>query len=570
MTRTVRIQGEAAQFPQLCANCLAPATQHIPLSGERARGRHRERREFEVPFCDACHDLYQGNTPFHRAVEAATKRMPIAMISMIVSGVLILVFGATGFAMSLNALARDRLAWPWVVSGAFAVLLVASGVIWYTSRRTVEATLPSEEAARRIADWMEAQSIGRQTTHYRMRDWLISRQRYWGAPIPIVYCERCGTVPVPERDLPVLLPHTESWQPGDSGRSPLANLAGFVHCRCPLCDGPAERETDTMTGFACSSWYFLRFVSPHYSDGPFDPRALERWGRPDMYVGGAEHATMHLLYARFWTKGMADAGIVPFREPFPVLRSQGVMHALDPETGTTRRMSKSTGNVVTPDRVASTYGADALRLYLLFMAPFENDTVWEEGGIAGSKRFLQRTWDLVNAVAKTSPAGGRSGDDVLRRTMHHTVQAMTGDLEAFKFNTAVAAAMSCLNVMARHHRRHSVTVGLREAARTFVLLLAPLAPYLAEELWARLGGSYSVHQQRWPSWDEALVSEETFTLVVQVDGRVRDRLAVPVGVDEETVRHLVLESAGVRPHLEGRLVTRVVYVPGRLVNVVTA
>jgi leucyl-tRNA synthetase len=445
----------------------------------------------------------------------------------------------------------------------------------YTDAGTMVASgqwdgLPSDEAAGKIEAWMEAQDIGRRTTQYRMRDWLVSRQRYWGAPIPIIYCDRCGTVPAPEPDLPVLLPHTESWQPGKSARSPLANVPGFVQCQCPRCDGPGRRETDTMTGFACSSWYFLRFVSPQYSDGPFDPRALEWWGSPDIYVGGAEHATMHLLYARFWTKVLADAGIVPFREPFPVLRSQGVMHVPDPETGAARRMSKSAGNVVTPDSVAAAHGADALRIYLLFMAPFENDTVWEEEGITGSQRFLQRTWDLVHAVAETDPSSSRRGDDALRRTVHRTIQAVTSDLEVCKFNTAIATAMSCLNAMARHYRRQGVTVGLREAARTFVLLLAPLAPHLAEELWARLGERYSVHQQSWPAWDEALISTEVFTLVVQVNGRVRDRLEVPIGLDEETARRLSLESESVRPHLEGQRVTHIVYVPGRLINVVTA
>ena len=242
-----------------------------------------------------------------------------------------------------------------------------------------------------------------------MRDWLISRQRYWGAPIPIVYCEPCGLVPVPEDDLPVLLPHIEDWQPGDDGRSPLANVPEFVHTTCPQCGGPARRETDTLDGFACSSWYFLRFVSPQYEQGPFDPDALARWGAPDLYVGGAEHAVMHLLYARFWTKVMADAGIVPFREPFPVLRSQGVMHARDPQTGEVRRMSKSTGNVVTPDEVAEAHGSDALRVYLLFMAPFENNTVWEEEGIVGARRFLERTWRLVNGVADGNWGIGKLG-----------------------------------------------------------------------------------------------------------------------------------------------------------------
>ena len=432
--------------------------------------------------------------------------------------------------------------------------------------------LPSGEAAERIAGWLEERGIGRRTVQYRMRDWLISRQRYWGAPIPIIYCDGCGVVPVPERDLPVLLPHVEEWLPGEDGRSPLANVPGFVHTTCPECGGPARRETDTMDGFACSSWYFLRFVSPGYEDGPFDPAQLARWGPPNLYVGGAEHAVMHLLYARFWTKVMADAGIVPFREPFPALRSQGVMHARDPRTGEARRMSKSAGNVVTPDSVAAAHGADALRIYLLFMAPFERDTVWEEDGVVGAKRFLQRFWRLAVAIAAADPTAGhgtRRPTGQLTSHLHRTIRRVTTDVEGFKFNTAIAALMEYLNEMIAHHRADGVTAELAEATQTFVLLLAPFAPHVAEELWAALGGPYSVHQQPWPAWDETLVAEETVTLVVQVDGRVRDRLTVPAGIGEAEARELALECDGARRHLRGRRVARVIHVPGRLVNVVT-
>jgi leucyl-tRNA synthetase len=430
--------------------------------------------------------------------------------------------------------------------------------------------LPSEEAQERIAAWMEARGIGRRTVQYRMRDWLISRQRYWGAPIPIVYCAVCGTVPVPQADLPVLLPHIETWLPGEDGRSPLANAPGFVHTACPRCGGPARRETDTLDGFACSSWYFLRFVSPQYSEGPFDPAALAVWGAPDLYVGGAEHAVMHLLYARFWTKVMADAGILPFREPFPTLRSQGVMHARNPETDKVRRMSKSVGNVVTPDEVAQAHGADALRLHLLFMAPFENNTVWEQEGIAGAKRFLQRVWTLVAAIAHTTPIAQSTDDPLtnLPTTLHQTIQRVTADVEAFKFNTAVAALMECMNEMSAHHQECGVTRELAEATRTFVLLLAPFAPHLAEELWELLGGPYSVHQQPWPAWDAAQIATETVTLVVQVNGKVRDRMQVPADADDDTVRARALASETVQRYLEGREPRQVIVVPGKLVNVV--
>jgi leucyl-tRNA synthetase len=446
--------------------------------------------------------------------------------------------------------------------------------------------LPSEEAKERIVDWMEAHGTGRRRVHYRMRDWLISRQRFWGTPIPIVYCEQCGIQPLPEEELPLLLPQIDSWQPGEGGRSPLANVPGFVNTICPRCGGAAQRETDTLDGFACSSWYYMRFVSPHYDEGPFDPAALARWGAPDLYVGGSEHAVMHLLYARFWAKALADAGIVPYREPFPVLRSQGVMHALDATSGQARRMSKSSGNVVTLDEMAETHGADALRIHLLFMAPFDGNTIWEEEGIVGSKRFLERTWRLaarvvgfVRSMAQApstewegtwgSETGvPRSGDE-LTVELHRTIERVTHDIREFKFNTAVAALMECLRHMIAHQRAKGTTVELARVTRTYVRLLAPFAPYIAEELWARLGGSYSVHQQGWPAWDPALIDDETFTLAVQVDGRLRARIQVRANTPEEAVRAQALQCEGVRRHLGDRSPARVIHVPGRLVNIVT-
>ncbi len=437
--------------------------------------------------------------------------------------------------------------------------------------------LPSQVAAEQIADWLESEGIGRRVVQYRLRDWLISRQRYWGAPIPIIYCAGCGVVPVPESDLPVLLPHVAAWQPAGNGRSPLANIPGFVRTACPTCGRPARRETDTLDGFACSSWYFLRFVSPRYQDGPFDPAALAQWGPPDLYVGGGEHAVMHLLYARFWTKVLADAespGRVPFREPFPVLRSQGVMHARDPETGQVRRMSKSAGNVVTPDSMAEQHGADALRLYLLFMAPFENNTIWEEDGITGAKRFLQRVWRLADELGGLpGPAQPRNSADEpatnLPRRLHQAIREVTGKIEGFQFNTAIAALMTLLNEMEAHRRKHGATAELAKTTRPFVLLLAPFAPHIAEELWERLGGDYSIHQQRWPDWNPALAADEVVTLVVQVDGRVRDRLTVSTDMAEGDIRKMALSSERVVRHLAGRAVEQVIVVPGRVVSIVT-
>lgn len=477
--------------------------------------------------------------------------------------------------------AHDERDWDFALRNGLAAPVVIAPPEWdggpldeaYVAPGTMVASgpwdgLPSEEARDHIAEWMEEKGIGQRKVNYRMRDWLISRQRYWGAPIPIVYCDRCGTVPVPEEELPVLLPHVEAWLPREDGRSPLANVPGYVHTECPTCGGPAERETDTLDGFACSSWYYLRFVSPDYGEGPFDPAALARWGAPDLYVGGAEHAVMHLLYARFWTKVMADAGLVPFREPFALLRSQGVVHARNAETGEVRRMSKSARNVVTPDEVAAREGADALRIYLLFMAPFENSTVWEEDGIVGARRFLDRSWRLVHDVADQAGEVDEV-DEELRRALHQTIRRVTGDIEAFRFNTAVAALMEFLNTLSAHTAAGGASRQTVDAARAYVLLLAPFAPHIAEELWARLGGAYSVHQQAWPTWDEEAARAETVTIVVQVDGRVRDRLEVPAQIAERDARERAVRAEGVQRYLEGRRVKRAIYVPGRLVSLVT-
>ena len=431
---------------------------------------------------------------------------------------------------------------------------------------------PSAEAWHGIAGMMAEAGYGRKTVQYRLRDWLISRQRYWGAPIPVVHCEQCGTVPVPDEELPVRLPHLPDYQPRGDGRSPLENLPEFVTTTCPGCGGPARRETDTMGGFACSSWYFLRFADPHYQAGPFNPDAVQRWLPVDLYVGGAEHAVMHLLYARFWTKVLADAGLVGFREPFPHLRSQGVLHAPDG-----RRMSKARGNVITPDDVVERHGADILRVYLLFMAPFDHNVDWDEEGIAGTERFLHRVWRLAHAAedrqaSSEDQAGDRTQDAVeerLRRATHKAIRRVTEDVKSLKFNTAVAAMMEWANLLGAHLEERGATPALRQAVEVLIRLLAPFAPHIAEELWAQRGGPFSVHQQAWPAYDPALTLDEVVTLVVQVNGRVRDRISVPAGLPDEQARQTALASPRVQSFLDGRAPRHVVVVPGRLVNVVT-
>jgi len=423
----------------------------------------------------------------------------------------------------------------------------------------------SHEAWQNIADMMEREGYGRRTVQYRMHDWLISRQRYWGTPIPMIHCQHCGTVPVPVEELPVLLPHVPDYLPRGDGSSPLANLAEFVHAACPRCNGPARRETDTMGGFACSSWYFLRFPDREYAEGPFNPEALQRWLPVDLYVGGAEHAVMHLLYARFWTKVLADAGLVDFREPFPRLRSQGILHASDG-----KRMSKSRGNVVTPDEVVDRYGADILRIYLLFMAPFDRNVYWDEDGIVGAERFLQRVWRLCQMVDIDAEDRVRAGpaDASLQIVMHKTIQRVTGDIEAFKFNTAVAALMEYTNALGEHRSQHGASPAFQEAIGIMIRLLAPFAPHIAEELWMQMGGSYSVHQQAWPTHDPALTVEATVTLVIQVNGKVRDRISVPADIGDEEAQEIAMESKQVQRYLQGARPKKTIVISGRLVNLV--
>ncbi|MGD8398787.1 MAG: class I tRNA ligase family protein [Anaerolineae bacterium] len=411
---------------------------------------------------------------------------------------------------------------------------------------------------------MEAAGYGQRATQYRMRDWLISRQRYWGAPIPIVHCEMCGTVPVPRDELPVRLPHMPDYLPRGDGRSPLANLPEFVTTVCPACGRPARRETDTMGGFACSSWYFLRFADPGYDRGPFNPEAVRRWLPVDLYVGGAEHAVMHLLYARFWTKVLADAGLIDFREPFPRLASQGIVHAADG-----KRMSKSRGNVVTPDEVVARHGADVLRLYLLFMAPFDRNVNWDEEGIAGPERFLHKVWRLAQADVEAGRQADGQAEQDISRALHRTVQSVTEDIEAFKFNTALASLMEFANNLAVHLDTQGATPAFHTAIDSLIRLLAPFAPYVAEELWARRGGEYSVHQQMWPDYDPGMTVEETITLVVQVNARVRDRIQVPADIEDDEARRRALASRGATRHLDGQAPRQIIVVPGRLVNIVT-
>ncbi|MGH3105743.1 MAG: leucine--tRNA ligase [Rubrobacteraceae bacterium] len=414
-----------------------------------------------------------------------------------------------------------------------------------------------EDAKARIIEWLEAQGKGRAAVTYRLRDWLISRQRYWGTPIPIIYCDNCGTVPVPEEDLPVLLPEDAEFMP--TGESPLKRDPDFYNTVCPSCGGPATRETDTMDTFVDSSWYWYRYLSPHYGEGPWEPEKGQEWLPVDIYTGGIEHAILHLLYARFWTMTMRDLGLVEFGEPFNRLYNQGIILGEDAE-----KMSKSRGNVVNPQDYVDRYGADALRDFLMFIGPWDQGGPWDGRGIEGVSRFLRRALSLTG---DGDPSGAEADPAELPRRTNRSVKKVTEDLEAFRFNTAIAALMEQTNYLLAIKGQ----VGEEEwgeALRTFALVLAPFAPHHAEEMWAAMGEPYSVHEQAWPAWDETLIAAEEITLVVQVNGKLRDRIEVPADITEEAATELALSSERVRLHVEGREIRKIIYVPGRLVNLV--
>lgn len=424
--------------------------------------------------------------------------------------------------------------------------------------------MPSKEAWHAIADFIESNDYGTRTVSYRLRDWLISRQRYWGAPIPIVYCDQCGTVPVPEKDLPVLLPPDAEFRP--TGESPLKYCDAFVNTSCPRCHGPGRRETDTMDTFICSSWYFLRYASPHYDQGPFDPQKVKYWLPVDQYTGGAEHAVMHLLYARFFVKAMRDLGLIDFDEPFTRLFNQGVIIAQR------QKMSKSRGNVINPDEYVAEMGADVVRAYLMFIGPWDQGGEWDDSGINGVKRWFNRVWHLVlqgQEINWPKQADSQEVDKELRHMTHRTIKKVTGDLERFHFNTMLAALMEFTNYLSNVALEKSASASAwREAVEALLLLLAPTAPHMSEELWSRIGNTYSIHQQPFPVWDETLAAEERITLVVQVNGKVRDKVAVPASITEAEAKEVALSQTKVKSYLEGREVLKLIYVPQKLVNVV--
>ncbi len=424
--------------------------------------------------------------------------------------------------------------------------------------------MQSEQCKKDIVEWLGEQNLAEATVNYRLRDWVFSRQRYWGEPIPIVFCPACGEVPLDERDLPLLLPDVERYEPTGTGESPLAAITDWVETQCPKCGGPARRETDTMPQWAGSSWYFLRYVDPHCDTGLADLDKINAWLPVDLYVGGIEHAVLHLLYARFFTKFLYDIGVLPFDEPFARLFNQGMITRKSEKTGKVEKMSKSKGNVVNPDPLVKKYGTDAVRMYELFVGPPEQDSEWNDQGIEGVSRFLRRAWTWVISDIEDGLTQAPGQQMLVER--HRLVKVVTERLETFKFNTIVSALMEFVNFATLH--RQQAGPPDRDSVETFVVLLAPFAPHIAEEMWQRLGHSQSVFTESWPTFDPELVKEDTVEIPVQVNGRLRGTVTVPVDAPAEQIEEAARADAKIAKYLDGVTVVNRIYVAGRVFNMV--
>ncbi|MBR6511423.1 MAG: leucine--tRNA ligase, partial [Phascolarctobacterium sp.] len=423
-----------------------------------------------------------------------------------------------------------------------------------------------------IMDKAEAEGFGKRRVNYRLRDWLISRQRYWGAPIPVIYCPTCGEVLVPEEELPVRLPEDVKFDAG--AKSPLATSEAFLNCTCPKCGGPATRETDTMDTFLCSSWYYLRYTDPKNDKLPFAKEVNNYWGPVDQYIGGIEHAILHLLYSRFFLKVLRDAGLVDYDEPFSNLLTQGMVI----KDGA--KMSKSLGNVVSPEEILGKYGADTARLFILFAAPPERELDWSDQGVEGSFRFLNRVWRIIynympqieQKVTEYDVTALNETDKDLRRTLHNTIKKVTVDIDTrFNFNTAISSLMELVNALYSYKESaQELNAGLvYEATSALIRMLAPFVPHMTEELWhAAFAAETSVHAEAWPEHDEAALKVDNVEIVLQVNGKVRGRLVVPAEADAAELEKIALADANVQANIGGATVRKVICVPGRLVNIV--
>lgn len=430
--------------------------------------------------------------------------------------------------------------------------------------------LDIHEAIEKMKDYLEGKGWGKRRVTYRLRDWLISRQRYWGAPIPIIYCDECGTVPVPEKDLPVKLPEDVEFKP--TGQSPLLDIEDFVNTECPKCGKPARRETDTMDTFVDSSWYYLRYPNTKYANGAFDPQAVKTWLPVDHYLGGIEHAILHLLYSRFITKALDDHANLGFREPFLKLSNQGMILGPDGQ-----KMSKSRGNVVNPDEEVNAYGADSFRAYLMFTGPWSEGGPYDTRGIAGTRRFLERVWALVQEFSENDPTPnpddsntGVVGTEILS-ALHKAIKRVTSSVEALSFNTAIAGLMELTNTLYKAKENSHVSKSnstWQEALEAMVLLMAPFTPHIAEEMWHDLGNTESVHLQNWPRLDEKYLQEDFITIVVQVNGKVRANITMSSDVDEKTMVANAEADEKIASYLNGKTVVKTISVPQKLVNFV--
>ena len=417
--------------------------------------------------------------------------------------------------------------------------------------------LSVEEAKVKIKDWLTEKGIGHEKVNFKLRDWVFSRQRYWGEPIPVVYCEKCGWVGLPESELPLKLPEVDSYMPTDNGESPLSTLESFINTTCPKCGGAAKRETDTMPQWAGSSWYFLRYTDPKNDKELASKEALKYWLPVDWYNGGMEHTTLHLLYSRFWHKFLYDQGIVPCKEPYAKRTSHGMILGIDPKNpGKFCKMSKSLHNVVNPDEVIAEYGADTMRLYEMFVGDFEKAAPWQENGIKGCKRFLERIWNMSENLKD-----GDEYSEKLCSAMHKTIKKVSEDIETLKFNTAIATMMALINAAEE-------AGGFNKAEfKSFLIMLNPFAPHITEELFSTLGFGI-LNEAKWVEYDEKLCADSTVEIVVQINGKVKGRFNAPAGSDKDELIRLALEQDDIKAIVDGKTVVKQIAVPDKLVNIV--
>jgi leucyl-tRNA synthetase len=412
--------------------------------------------------------------------------------------------------------------------------------------------LEVKEAQKKITEYLEEKGIGTAKDNYKLRDWVFSRQRYWGEPIPLVYCEKCGWQPIDESELPLLLPKTDSYEPGEGGESPLSKMTDWVNTRCPKCGGPAKRETDTMPQWAGSSWYFLRYIDPKNTDALASKELIKYWMPVDWYNGGMEHTTLHLLYSRFWHKFLYDIGVVNTKEPYQKRTSHGMILGENNE-----KMSKSRGNVVNPDKIVADYGADTLRMYEMFIGDFQQSAPWSENGVKGCRRFIERVYKMMDMLCKDE---GYSKD--LETLTHQTIKKVSNDYETLKYNTAIAQMMTFTNAV---YQKGSIT---KKEFSDFLILLNPVAPHVTEEMWQLCGYKGYLHQCRWPSYDEAKTVEDNVEIVVQVNGKIKAKMMVASGISKEEMEALVSTDEMIMKLLDGHAVRKIIAVPGRLLNIV--